>query len=284
MNQKQFEAVEQVYRDGDYTFTCTLDRFNERIRVDHYDGNLRSIAAHIQSIFTNEYTKCIVKGLREHVPFFLSECYAYEGVIQSYFSGSDAHLMTLYNADWRRNSQTWLEEDQLLAAVRRKQVSPLKEKPLIRKGTEADAEKLAALYQKVFAVYPTPMDNPNYIKKVMRSDTIFFLIEENDRIVSAASAEVNRTYKNAEMTDCATLPEYRKGGTMRHLIMALEQELLRENIYYAYSIARSRSFGMNAVLHQLDYKYGGRLVNNVKIFKDWEDMNLWSKLLNKSAE
>lgn len=284
MNQRQSESVEKVYHDKDYTLTCTFDRFNERIRVDQYDGNLRSIVSCIQRIFTDEYSKCIVKGKCEHVPFFLSESYTYEGFIQSYYSGSDAHLMTLYNGDWRRNSQTWLEEDQLLAAVRRKQVSPLKGKPLMRKGTEADAEKLAALYQQVFAVYPTPMDNPDYIKKVMRNDTIFFLIEEDNRIVSAASAEVNRTYKNAEMTDCATLSEYRKGGTMRHLIKALEQQLLRENIYYAYSIARSRSFGMNAVLHQLDYKYGGRLVNNVRIFQDWENMNLWSKLLIDSAE
>ncbi|WP_226658192.1 putative beta-lysine N-acetyltransferase [Pseudalkalibacillus hwajinpoensis] len=284
MNDKQVEAVEKAYHEVDYTFTCTFDRFNERIRVEHYDGNLRSIMSRIQTIFTKEFTKCILKVKREHVSYFLSMGYTVEGIIEAYYSGSDAYLMTLYNADWRRNSLSWLEEDQLLAAVRSKQASSLTKKPLMRKGTEADAEALAVLYQNVFDVYPTPMDNPHYIKKVMKNDTIFFLIEDKDRIVSAASAEVNRTYKNAEMTDCATLLEHRKGGTMRHLIMALEQELLREKIYYAYSIARSRSFGMNAVLQQLGYKYGGRLVNNVRIFKDWENMNLWSKPLIKSAE
>lgn len=284
MNDKQIEAVEQVYYEVDYTFTCTFDRFNERIRVDHYDGNLHSILEHIQTIFTNEFTKCIVKVQREHVSYFLSMGYIVEGMIEAYYLGSDAYLMTLYNADWRRNSPSWIEEDQLLAAVRRKQASPLTEKPLMRKGTEADAEALALLYKNVFAVYPTPMDNPNYIKKVMKNDTIFFLMEENNRIVSAASAEINRTNKNAEMTDCATRSENRKGGTMRHLIMALEQELLKEKIYYAYSIARSRSFGMNAVLYQLNYHYGGRLVNNVRIYSDWENMNLWSKRLIKSAE
>ena len=284
MNNKQIEAVEQVFQGGDYAFACTFDRFNERIRIDYYDGNLLSITEHIRSIFTKEYTKCIVKAQREHVSYFLSMGYTIEGMIEAYFSGSDAYLMTLYNADWRRNSLSWLEEDHLLAAVRSKQATPLTEKPRMRRGTEVDAEALAILYKNVFAVYPTPMDNPKYIEKVMKNDTIFFLIEDKDVIVSAASAEINRTYKNAEMTDCATLSANRKAGTMRHLILALEQELLKEKIYYAYSIARSRSFGMNAVLYQLNYQYGGRLVNNVRIFSDWENMNLWSKPLIKSAE
>ncbi|MFK3959156.1 putative beta-lysine N-acetyltransferase [Guptibacillus hwajinpoensis] len=284
MGDKRIEAVEHFYKGSDYAFTCTFDTFNERIRVDVYDGSVQEVIAHIQEVFTSEYSKCIVKVKSEDVSSFLSIGYTYEGKIRFYFSGSDAHLMTKYRTNWRRNSESWVDEEKLLKAVQNKPHTSLKGNPPMRIGIESDAEALAKLYQTVFSVYPTPMDDPSYIKKAMKSDTIFYVMEDQGIIKSAASAEVNRTYRNAEMTDCATLPEYRKGGTMRHLILALETELLKQEVYYAYSIARSLSFGMNAVFHQLHYEYGGRLVNNVKIYKDWENMNLWSKTLLRSAE
>ncbi|MGA9289816.1 MAG: putative beta-lysine N-acetyltransferase [Anaerobacillus sp.] len=273
-----------MYNGCDYSFDCHHDSFNERIRIDDYTGNLDGIVSHIQSLFTSEYSKCILKVKEGDVGAFLSIGFTYEGKIQNYFSGIDAHLMTKYRENWRRNSTSWTDEDLILEEVLKKSSSQLKQKPMVRQAEESDADALALLYKKVFAVYPTPMDDPEYIRKAMKEDTIFFVLEEKGMMISAASAEVNRKYKNAEMTDCATLSEFRKGGTMRHLIMELEKKLVEENIYYAYSIARSLSFGMNAVFHQLGYEYGGRLVNNVKIYHDWENMNLWSKMLTFRAE
>ncbi|MGB7998597.1 MAG: putative beta-lysine N-acetyltransferase [Anaerobacillus sp.] len=273
-----------MYDGRDYSFDCHHDHFNERIRIDDYTGNLDGITSHIQSLFTSEYSKCILKVKEGDVSAFLSIGFTYEGKIRNYFSGIDAHLMTKYRENWRRNSTSWTDEDLILEEVLKKSSSQLKQKPMVRQAEESDAEALALLYKKVFAVYPTPMDDPEYIQKAMKDDTIFFVLEEDGLMISAASAEVNRKYKNAEMTDCATLSEFRKGGTMRHLIMELEKKLVEENIYYAYSIARSLSFGMNAVFHQLSYEYGGRLVNNVKIYHDWENMNLWSKMLTFRAE
>ena len=69
----------------------------------------------------------------------------------------------------------------------------------------------------------------------------------------------NDFYKNAELTDCATLSEHRKYGLMKIILQELEGELKRKGIYCAYSIARSLSFGMNAVLFQLGYKYRGQV-------------------------
>ena len=68
------------------------------------------------------------------------------------------------------------------------------------------------------------------------------------------------------MTDCATLPEHRQFGLMKHLLVKLEEELLAQVIYCVYSIARALSFGMNVVLHQLQYQYRGSLANNCYIF------------------
>ena len=284
LKQENNKSTDRVYDGRDYSFVCHHDDFNERIRIDDYMGNLDGIASHIQSLFTSKYSKCILKVKEGDVSAFLSIGFIYEGKIRNYFSGMDAHLMTKYRENWRRNSTSWTDEDHILEGVLKKSPTPLKQKPMMRQGRESDAEALALLYKQVFSVYPTPMDDPAYIRKAMKDDTIFFVIEEHGKMISAASAEVNRKHKNAEMTDCATLAEHRKGGAMRYLIMELEKRLVEENIYYAYSIARSLSFGMNAVFHQLGYEYGGRLVNNVKIYQDWENMNLWSKVLTFCAE
>ena len=81
------------------------------------------------------------------------------------------------------------------------------------------------------------------------------------------------------MTDCATLPEHRQYGLMKHLLIKLEEELLAQEIYCVYSISRALSFGMNLALHQLQYQYRGRLANNCYIFDQVEDMNMWVKQL-----
>ena len=108
------------------------------------------------------------------------------------------------------------------------------------------------------------------------------LLFMRDNIVSAASAEVNSQYHNAELTDCATLTNHRKFGLMKNLLERLEAELKQNGIFCAYSIARAQSFGMNAVLHQLGYAYRGRLMNNCYIFDKLENMNMWVKDLSKS--
>jgi beta-lysine N6-acetyltransferase len=121
------------------------------------------------------------------------------------------------------------------------------------------------------------MNDPEYIQKCIKGDTVFYVYTYEGKIVSAASAEINRFYHNAEITDCATLPEHRQFGLMKHLIVKLEEELLAQEIYCVYSIARALSFGMNAALHQQGYEYRGRLANNCYIFDKLEDMNMWVK-------
>ncbi|UTW69426.1 hypothetical protein KHA80_21870 [Anaerobacillus sp. HL2] len=52
-----------------------------------------------------------------------------------------------------------------------------------------------------------------YVKEIIQKESsIFWVVEWKGSIVSAASTELNNNFKNAEMTDCATLPEHRKYG------------------------------------------------------------------------
>jgi beta-lysine N6-acetyltransferase len=268
----------------DFTMDVYLDPFSKRLRVDDYRGNVQSITARLHELAgTHGFTKVFVKSRQEHWQAFLSLGYMPEGVFTGYFSGSDGYSMALYFTTERRTSEHWIDEDNILRQVLSLPLKPGAEKLAppytIRIAELYDAEPLALLYGTVFPVYPTPMNDPAYIRKVMQEGTVFYVIEEQGRIVSAASAEINMRYHNAEMTDCATLPEHRKHGLMRHLIAALEGELFRRNIYCAYSLARSLSFGMNAVFHQLGYTYTGRLTKNCNIFDKFEDMSLWVKTL-----
>lgn len=55
-----------------------------------------------------------------------------------------------------------------------------------RKADESDAIQLAQLYGKVFEIYPTPMNDPEYVKKCMKSGTVFYIYAHNDKIVSVS--------------------------------------------------------------------------------------------------
>jgi putative beta-lysine N-acetyltransferase len=112
----------------------------------------------------------------------------------------------------------------------------------------------------------------------MKDGTVFAYIENGQQIVSAASAEINRKFKNAELTDCATLPQAAGQGHMKKLLSFLEQQLQAEGIGCCYTIARAESVSMNKAFAQLGYTYGGRLVNNCFIYSGIEDMNVWYKV------
>lgn len=263
-----------------------FDYYNERLRIDDYRGNPVQLVNWMEEeAVKNKFQKIIVKTRHLDLSFWIQQGYLYEGEFSSYFNGASAFAMCKFLNVERRNSSYWLDEDNILKGVLKlpqgTAQSPLPEKYTLRMADEGDVKSLSDLYGKVFEVYPTPMDDPDYVLKMIKSGTLFCVIEHEQKIISAASADVNSTYHNAEITDCATLPEHRKAGLMKHLVDKLENELFERNIYCAYSIARALSFGMNAVFYQKGYMYKGRLANNCKIFDKYEDMNIWVKDLSR---
>lgn len=274
----------QVENGDDYSVSYCLDFLNKRLRVDEYLGNVDAICKRIAEIAkVNALTKVFIKSKEDDWQTFLSKGCMLEGIYKGYFNGCDAYCMALYDDLMRRTSDYWMEEDQILKQV---QALPLKpDRPLIpeqctlRIARMEDAKRLSVLYDQIFQTYPTPMNDPLYVEKTMREGTIYYLVETPEQLISAASAEINTVYANAEMTDCATLPAYRNQGLMRLLMHALEDELIARNITCAYSLSRALSFGMNAVFFQMGYRYYGRLTKNCDIYDKFEDMNLWTKML-----
>ncbi|MFX3623087.1 MAG: putative beta-lysine N-acetyltransferase [Ectobacillus sp.] len=272
-------------RNSQYVLEGVLDHFNERIRIDYYNGDVKAIIERTEELARqNNFTKIIIKGKREDFSLVFSFGYLLEAVIPGYFYGHDAYIVTKYKDVSRRNSSFWLHEDNILQDVKEKVYTDKKipEQFTFRKATMQDAKELANLFGKVFQVYPTPLDNHEYIVKTMKEDTIYYVYEVNGNIVSTASAEIERRFANAELTNCATLPEFRQHGLMKQLLQRLEEELRSQSIFCSYTLARALSFGMNAAFYQLGYTYTGRMANNCYIFDKMEDMNVWVKDLSCS--
>lgn len=277
-------ASVKIIKKENFLAELYLDPFNKRLRVDDYAGKLED-AVHEAEKTAKEHQceKLIFRGRVENYTDLLAMGFQCEAVIDGYFRGSDQYFFCKYFSGERRINPHWISEDSIITnvvAIERNPdvIMPPSEYQLL-KVTEQDAEKLAALYREVFLIYPTPLHDPSYIKKTIQEGTIYYAFQYNDDLVSAASAEVNLFYKNAELTDCATLPSHRKHGLMKILLEKLEKDLKSQGVFCAYSIARALSFGMNAVLHQLGYSYRGRLLNNCYIFDKLENMNVWVKNL-----
>lgn len=275
----------KILKTPDYTIHLYVDYFNKRLRVDDYRGNVNMIVQELNTLMdAYKFTKLIYFSRFEHWRGLLSIGFELEGIINGYFNGSDNYIMTCYKENERRTSSSWLQEDAIIQSIREKgrktDESKLPNQYSIRKAKTEDAVKLAELYDNVFPIYPTPMNNPEYVTKVMTSGTIFYVVECKNELVSAASAEINTSLHHAEITDCATLPEHRKYGLLKRLMVELEKELKDAGSYCAFSLARALSYGMNAALYQLGYQYNGRLTNNCFIFDKIENMNVWVKDLS----
>jgi putative beta-lysine N-acetyltransferase len=270
--------------ESDFFLEVYLDPFNKRIRVDDYRGNSKLLFEKAEElVHQHKAEKLIIKGRSEDFLSFFEKGLQPEAVVNRYFHGSDAHFFSKFYMPERKKNDHWITEDGMIHSIYQLDTSIQKAYPPkayeLRLADESCAAELSTLYRQVFQIYPTPLYDPEYVKKTMRDGTIYYVFFLEGKIVSAASAEINSFYKNAELTDCATLTEHRKYGLMKIILQELEMELKRKGIFCAYSIARSLSFGMNAVLFQLGYSYRGRLMNNCYIYDKLENMNMWVKNL-----
>jgi putative beta-lysine N-acetyltransferase len=270
--------------ETNYFCEVYLDTFNKRIRVDDYRGNTKLLLEKVEELVTKyQVEKLIIKTRSEDYITFIEAGLQPEAMVDRYFLGSDAHFFSKFYTSARKRNDHWITEDGIIQSIY--QLNPPIDKTYppkeyeLKKADESWAEELSVLYKQVFQIYPTPLHDPEYVKKTMKDGTIYYVFTYQGKIVSAASAEINNYYKNAELTDCATLIDHRKYGLMKIILRELEKDLVHNGIFCAYSIARALSFGMNAALFQLGYSYRGRFMNNCYIYDKLENMNMWVKNL-----
>jgi putative beta-lysine N-acetyltransferase len=112
---------------------------------------------------------------------------------------------------------------------------------------------------------------------MMNEGVPYYAIRESGRITALAAAEIDRDHQNAEMTDFATLPEWRGKGYAGVLLDHIERKAGEFGLKTVYTIARASSKGMNAVFQNRAYTFSGLLKNNSQICGAIQSMTIWYK-------
>lgn len=278
-------GIEHKVSGEGFEATLFLDIYNQRIKiVDYKAEDFQNLILKIRWIAeANQFDKITCMARESDWQQFLKFGYVLEAVLNYYHKGDDAYVVSKFRSQERLNSGSLMEETLLIESVMHKPRTgarkPLPEGVSIRMAKKEDIGQLIDLYKGVFETYPSPLIHQSYLETIFQTDSLFAVCVEGDRIVAAASAELYPTHLAAELTDCATLPEKRGLGLMSHILDFLEQKLITRKYCCSYTMARSRSFGMNMVFYQLGYEFMGRLVNNCDIFGAYEDMNIWVRSL-----
>ena len=162
------------------------------------------------------YTKIIAKVPAEVKDLFLNDGYEKEAYISKFYNGKeDVYFLSKY---FSKERQTFTNEKDIFTTIKycieKKNLSdPPKsvEKFLIKKLGRENISQIIKLYKSVFLTYPFPIFDGNYILKTMRKNIDYYGIFEKDNLVAISSSEMDLKNLNTEMTDFATLPEYKIG-------------------------------------------------------------------------
>ena len=261
--------------------------FNDRIYLlKASNKNLYDLPLRLKALAESKgYGKIFAKLNELKSLPFLSEGYIVEARVPALYprDREGIFLAAYLDKDRKIEKDRELYEQNLHLALKRSKQRPTRldvHKFRLRACREKDIPHMSAIYQKVFKTYPFPIHETAYIEKTMSEHVDYFCIEHEDRIVALASAEKNTENLYAEMTDFATLPDWRGHGLALHLLRQMERSMEEQGYHTAFTIARSASAGMNITLARAGYKYGGRLKNNTNISGHIESMNVWYKTLN----
>lgn len=266
-------------------------------RIQHGKGNDRvylmklgsadpdAVITGIEELAAREdYSKIFCKVPRRAADAFARRGYETEARIPGFYNGSeDVHFMSRFLQNWRLACEAEEQHRQVLEAARAKAgtaIIPQLEEDLRFAACEpGHADDIAALYRLVFASYPFPIHDPEYIRETMASHVVYYGIWKNDHLVALSSAEMDEAASNVEMTDFATHPDHRGAGYGLFLLDHMDKAMRDRGLLTAYTIARSVSFGMNITFAKLGYEFAGTLRNNTDICGSFECMNIWFKPL-----
>ncbi len=233
------------------------------------------------------YTKIFAKVPSDQMAPFTRAGYSCEAEIPGFYNGETGVVFLGKYVDEQRaipENRGELDAIRELAESKGSSV-PLRPVELnsifkLRPCVPADVEKMSELYRIVFPSYPFPIDDPAYLEKTMQTHVDYYGVESEGELVALSSAEKDVAGGNAEMTDFATLPDWRGHGLAFHLLRHMEPASAAKGIQTGYTIARAISPGMNITFAKCGYRFGGCLVNNTQIAGRIESMNVWYKRLS----
>ncbi|MDD5698058.1 MAG: putative beta-lysine N-acetyltransferase [Victivallaceae bacterium] len=259
---------------------------NNRIYLMKTGGNIPpELPAELTALAkTAGYTKIFVKLPSDRREVFIQNGFRIEASVPGLYNGvTDGVFLAYYLSE----SRTYEPEaaiygkNMILAFNKKTGKTPALDanRFRLRSCGENDLGRMAEIYRTVFPSYPFPVHDPDYLRTTMNGHVDYFGVETRGKIVALASAEKDDSAANAEMTDFATLPEWRGHGFGSHLLSRMERAMNCQGIKTAYTIARAASPGMNITFCRQGYAFGGRLKNNTNIAGKIESMNVWYKAL-----
>ena len=230
------------------------------------------------------YSKIFAKVPRWSIDRFVAGGYEPEASIPAFFpDGVAACFMGKYFAAQRSvEPKPQLVKEVLAVSLAQEPMrlpTPLPKGFTARVARAEDTVEMAAVYRQVFATYPFPIHDAEFLQSAMKGNTVFFGVWKEGRIVALSSAEMDPASRSVEMTDFATLPEYRGHGLALNLLQQMEETVYSRGIRTLFTIARAYSFGMNITFARDGYRFGGTLTNNTNISGSLESMNVWYKTL-----
>jgi len=237
-----------------------------------------------QLVLEKGYGKVFAKVPARWLSRFAEAGYISEALVPLFFEGKeDCHFMARYY-DQRRSIEPARQEIAKVITLARQVKAEKRLKPprdyTFRRCREKDCPEMAELFGEVFETYPFPVEDPEYLDRTMDGDVIYFgATDQNEQLVSLASAELDPEAANVEMTDFATAPSHRRKGLARQLLRVMEEKMREKEMAVAYTIARAKSIGMNKTFAYAGYRFGGTLIRNTQICGRLESMNVWYKQL-----
>lgn len=263
-----------------------IDEINQRIKILNNKkvstNNLRKIVEFAQD---NKIGKIIANCLTQDWEYYIESGFELEGFIEGYYKGKVALCMSFFNDENRKKTLNHEEKDLIIKeCLENKKNNDCFEKKncyIIRNANENDIKDMVNLFSGVFATYPSPVFDENYIKKTMNEKILYKVAVFGGKVVGIVSADMDFENMNAEITDCVTSEEHRCKGITSKIIDSLEKDLKKKGFFTLYSLARSINIGVNKVLSKHNYVYNGRLINNCNICGSFEDMNIWVKTIKQ---
>lgn len=256
-------------------------RYNDRIYLMKLDPeDIALLLDKLDALAEKEsYSKIFTKVPESFKELLCDRNYLCEAAIPRYYDGKqNAVIMSKFLDDKRSiDCLNEIHENVVMTALskRNDQQTTVPSEYSIRICDKSDISQMADLYKKTFETYPFPIHDPDYLLKTIEDNVVYFGAFKEEKIVALSSSEIEYGHSNVEMTDFATLPEFRGKGLSSYLLRKMEDEMKAKGIKTAYTIARASSYGMNIVFAKCGYEYCGRLVNNTNISGNIESMNIW---------
>lgn len=277
MDYDQLESVNgALAQHGKYNDRLYIMKLANSDNVEETLGEVESIAK------SNKYGKIFAKVSTPLAKYFGNNEYDLEAKVPNLYNGQrDGYFFSKYLNNSRKKVDTSSIESVVNTATMKKKDSV--EDSLASTVEElktSDVDEIIEVYKSVFKTYPFPIFDRNFVKKSMEDNVRIFGVKSKGKIVAVSSCEIDFESENVEMTDFATLPEYRGKGLAHKLLSIMDLKMKVEGIKTAYTIARSKSFGMNITFSRSDYSYAGTLKNNTNISGNIESMNVWYKRLS----